>query len=80
MRAVMPLLCRPAFSHRHPPTSPIHPGYPEGLRAEIGSTWYRKRVPRSPLNSECKLLLLTHAFDQLNCIAVEFRRSRVADG
>jgi RimJ/RimL family protein N-acetyltransferase len=163
MRAVMPLLCRLAFSHRHPHTLPIHPGYvmsftnpvslhgrqaslvplsyahhddlveavkdgelwslwytkiptPEGLRAEIdrrlelqrqgsmiafavidkstqqavgmttfmnidavnrrveiGSTWYRKRVQRSPLNSECKLLLLTHAFDQLNCIAVEFR-------
>jgi RimJ/RimL family protein N-acetyltransferase len=40
---------------------------------EIGSTWYRRRVQRSPLNTECKLLLLTHAFEQLNCIAVEFR-------
>jgi RimJ/RimL family protein N-acetyltransferase len=39
----------------------------------IGSTWYRKRVQRSALNTECKLLLLTHAFEQLNCIAVEFR-------
>jgi RimJ/RimL family protein N-acetyltransferase len=42
-------------------------------RLEIGSTWYRKRVQRSALNTECKLLLLTHAFEQLNCIAVEFR-------
>ena len=42
-------------------------------RLEIGSTWYRKRVQRSPLNTECKLLLLTHAFERLNCIAVEFR-------
>jgi RimJ/RimL family protein N-acetyltransferase len=42
-------------------------------RVEIGSTWYRKRVQRSALNTECKLLLLTHAFDALNCIAVEFR-------
>lgn len=42
-------------------------------RVEIGSTWYRKRVQRSPLNTECKLMLLTHAFEQLNCIAVEFR-------
>src|SRR6202048_3342258 len=163
MRAVMPLLCRLAFAHRHPHTSPIHQGYamnftdpvsfhgrhaslvplsyshhddlveavkdgelwtlwyttipaPEGLRAEIdrrlalqrqgsmiafavieeatqeavgmttfmhidavnrrmeiGSTWYRKRVQCSPLNTECKLLLLTHAFERLNCIAVEFR-------
>jgi RimJ/RimL family protein N-acetyltransferase len=30
-------------------------------------------VQRSALNTECKLLLLTHAFEQLNCIAVEFR-------
>jgi RimJ/RimL family protein N-acetyltransferase len=42
-------------------------------RVEIGSTWYRKRVQRSALNTECKLLLLTHAFEQLKCIAVEFR-------
>jgi RimJ/RimL family protein N-acetyltransferase len=42
-------------------------------RLEIGSTWYRKRVQRSALNTECKLLLLTHAFERLSCIAVEFR-------
>jgi N-acetyltransferase len=42
-------------------------------RVEIGSTWYRKRVQRSALNTECKLLLLTYAFEQLRCIAVEFR-------
>jgi N-acetyltransferase len=42
-------------------------------RVEIGSTWYAKRVQRSPLNTQCKLLLLTHAFEAINCIAVEFR-------
>ena len=42
-------------------------------RVEIGSTWYRKSVQRTPLNTECKLMLLTHAFETLNCIAVEFR-------
>jgi RimJ/RimL family protein N-acetyltransferase len=42
-------------------------------RVEIGSTWYRRRVQRSGLNTECKLLLLGHAFEQLDCIAVEFR-------
>ena len=42
-------------------------------RVEIGSTWYRKSVQRSPLNTECKLLLLQHAFEELDCIAVEFR-------
>jgi RimJ/RimL family protein N-acetyltransferase len=42
-------------------------------RVEIGSTWYAQRVQRTPLNTQCKLLLLTHAFEKLNCIAVEFR-------
>jgi RimJ/RimL family protein N-acetyltransferase len=45
----------------------------DNRRLEIGSTWYRKRVQRSALNTECKLLLLTHAFEQMRCIAVEFR-------
>ena len=42
-------------------------------RVEIGSTWYAARVQRSPLNTECKLMLLGHAFEVLGCIAVEFR-------
>ena len=42
-------------------------------RVEIGSTWYRTGVQRSPLNTECKRLLLGHAFETLDCIAVEFR-------
>ena len=42
-------------------------------RVEIGGTWYRKSVQRTPLNTECKLLLLTHAFESLNCICVELR-------
>jgi N-acetyltransferase len=46
-------------------------------RVEIGSTWYAKRVQRTPLNTECKLMLLAHAFDMLNCIAVEFRTHRL---
>jgi RimJ/RimL family protein N-acetyltransferase len=45
----------------------------ETRRVEIGSTWYRKRVQRTALNTECKLMLLTHAFDKLGCVAVEFR-------
>ena len=42
-------------------------------RVEIGSTWYAQRVQRTPLNTECKLMLLGHAFEALDCIAVEFR-------
>jgi RimJ/RimL family protein N-acetyltransferase len=44
-------------------------------RLEIGSTWYARRVQRTALNSECKLMLLRHAFEGLACIAVEFRTS-----
>ncbi|OYU76586.1 MAG: N-acetyltransferase [Burkholderiales bacterium PBB5] len=45
-------------------------------RVEIGSTWYASRVQRTPLNTEAKRLLLGHAFEQLQCIAVEFRTHR----
>ncbi len=44
-------------------------------RVEIGSTWYAKSVQRTALNTECKLMLLRHAFETLGCIAVEFRTS-----
>jgi N-acetyltransferase len=46
-------------------------------RLEVGSTWYAGRVQRTPLNTECKRLLLGHAFEQLDCIAVEFRTHRL---
>lgn len=46
---------------------------PDHRRLEIGGTWYRTSIQRSPVNTECKLLLLGHAFDTLRCIAVEFR-------
>ena len=42
-------------------------------RLEIGHTWYASRAQRTAINTECKLLLLTHAFEKLRCIAVEFR-------
>jgi N-acetyltransferase len=42
-------------------------------RVEIGSTWYARSFQRTGLNTEAKLLLLGHAFDTLQCIAVEFR-------
>ena len=46
-------------------------------RLEIGSTWYAGRAQRTPLNTESKLMLLEHAFDVLECIAVEFRTHRL---
>jgi N-acetyltransferase len=45
-------------------------------RLEIGSTWYAARVQRTPLNTQCKRLLLARAFEDLECIAVEFRTHR----
>jgi N-acetyltransferase len=42
-------------------------------RVEIGSTWTAKSAQRTATNTESKLLLLTHAFNELECIAVEFR-------
>jgi len=45
----------------------------EHRRIEIGYTWYAKSFQRTAANTEAKLLLLTHAFETLNCIAVEFR-------
>ena len=42
-------------------------------RLEIGYTWYSESYQRTGLNTECKYLLLTHAFEKLDAIAVEFR-------
>lgn len=47
----------------------------DNCRVEIGSTWLRKSIQRTAINTECKLLLLTHAFETLGCIAVELRTS-----
>ncbi len=46
-------------------------------RVEIGSTWYAQSTQRSALNTECKRMLLGHAFESLQCIAVEFRTHRL---
>lgn len=46
-------------------------------RVEIGSTWTAASAQRSALNTQCKRLLLGHAFDALGCIAVEFRTHRL---
>lgn len=46
---------------------------PEHKRLEIGYTWYASSFQNTYINSECKLALLTHAFEELNAIATEFR-------
>ncbi len=42
-------------------------------RLEIGYTWYARSYQRTAVNTECKYLLLQHAFESLGAIAVEFR-------
>ena len=46
-------------------------------RVEIGSTWTARSAQRTALNTQCKRLLLGHAFERLGCIAVEFRTHRL---
>jgi len=46
---------------------------PANRRLEIGSTWLGKEAQRTGLNTASKLLLLTRAFEELQCLAVEFR-------
>jgi RimJ/RimL family protein N-acetyltransferase len=50
-----------------------HDILPAVKRVEIGWTWYAKSVQRSHVNTTCKLLLLTHAFETLNCHVVGWR-------
>lgn len=46
-------------------------------RLEIGSTWYSKEFQKTFVNTESKFLLLEHAFENLDCIAVEFRTHKL---
>ena len=54
-------------------TSSYHDIVPAIDRVEIGYTWYRRSVQRTHVNTTCKLLLLTHAFETLGCAVVGFR-------
>lgn len=51
----------------------FHDILPGVRRLEIGYTWYAQSVQRSHVNTTCKLLLLGHAFDQLDCHVVGWR-------
>ncbi|CAN7199444.1 GNAT family N-acetyltransferase [Massilia sp. LjRoot122] len=54
-------------------TTSYHDIVPAADRVEIGYTWYAKRVQRSHVNTSCKLLLLSHAFDTLGAGVVGLR-------
>jgi len=48
---------------------------PEVPRLAIGYTWYAPRVQRTGVNTECKLMLLQHAFEAMGCASVYFETS-----
>jgi len=54
-------------------TTSYHDIVPSVDRVEIGYTWYARRVQRTHVNTSCKLLLLSHAFDTLGCGVVGLR-------
>jgi N-acetyltransferase len=54
-------------------SSSYHDILPTVKRLEIGYTWYAKSVQRTHVNSTCKLMLMTHAFETLNCNVVGWR-------
>ena len=54
-------------------TTSYHDIVPAIDRVEIGYTWYAKSRQRSHVNTSCKLLLLSHAFDTLGCFVVGLR-------
>ena len=54
-------------------SSSYHDILPAVKRLEIGYTWYAQSVQRSHVNTTCKLLLMTHAFETLGCHVVGWR-------
>ena len=54
-------------------SSSYHDILPAVKRVEIGYTWYAKSAQRSHVNTTCKLLLMSHAFDTLGCNVVGWR-------
>ena len=54
-----------------------HDILPNARRVDIGWTWYAKRVQRTHVNTACKWLLMSHAFDTLDCLTVGWRTSNV---
>ena len=54
-------------------TTSFHDILPAVKRVEVGYTWYAKRCQRTHVNTTCKLLMLTHAFEALGCNVVGWR-------
>ena len=61
------------FSGKVLGSTSYHDILPAVKRVEIGYTWYAQSVQRSHVNTTCKLMLLSHAFDTLGCHVVGWR-------
>jgi N-acetyltransferase len=74
--AMLPFAVREKTSGDIVGTTRFYEFKPELPRIAIGYTWYAKRWQKSHLNTACKRLLLKHAFESLDCVAVEFHTDR----
>jgi RimJ/RimL family protein N-acetyltransferase len=70
---MLPWAVRDVATHTIAGSTRYHDIVPTADRVEIGYTWYAQRCQRTRINTACKLLLLTHAFDTLNCAVVGLR-------
>jgi len=76
VNAMLPFAVREKSSHEIVGTTRFYDFDPALPRLAIGYTWYAKRWQKSHLNTACKRLLLKHAFETLDCVAVEFHTDR----
>ena len=70
---MLPWAVRDLATHTIAGSTRYHDIVPTADRVEIGYTWYAQRCQRTRINTACKLLLLTHAFDTLACAVVGLR-------
>ncbi len=70
---MLPWVVRDLATHTIAGSTRYHDIVPTADRVEVGYTWYAQRCQRTRINTACKLLLLTHAFDTLNCAVVGLR-------
>ena len=74
--AMLPFAVREAGSGEIVGTTRYYDFAADLPRLAIGYTWYAKRWQKSHLNTACKQLLLRHAFEAIQCVAVEFHTDR----
>jgi RimJ/RimL family protein N-acetyltransferase len=70
---MLPFVVRELSSGEIVGSTRYHDIIKDASRVEIGWTWYAKRWQKSHVNTACKLLLLGHAFDALDCKVVGLR-------